>query len=101
VPSLRARDCDKNEKDALNYAFLVRAIALPPPASPTGPREAVRRSFGCRLFSNVCVCETPCECALSCACLPACLLATSTPTLKGARQYQSAPTAASASCKST
>lgn len=23
VPSLRARDCDKNEKDALNYAFLL------------------------------------------------------------------------------
>lgn len=28
VPSLRARDCDKNEKDALNYAFLVRTPFL-------------------------------------------------------------------------
>jgi hypothetical protein len=34
VPSLRARDCDKNEKDALNYAFIVRGSAHCPLAPP-------------------------------------------------------------------
>lgn len=79
MPSLRARDCDKNEKDALNYAFLVRAAAPPATSVACGLRTH-GRCVARPLFPAGLEWQLLSMCDALCAYHLLCVLSTRTPT---------------------